>query len=146
MFDLRLRRAVRRLVVPASVAAAMLDHARAVAPAEACGLLAGDASEGRAIAFHPARNEHASPLRYSVHPEDLVRIVLGLEAAGEDLVAVFHSHPSSPAVPSASDVREARYPDALQVLATLRPGPSEPALRAWQVRDAGSFEVPLVID
>lgn len=134
-----------RLVIPSSVAAALLEHARASAPNEACGLLSGSAAEGRVTAFHPARNEHASPLRYSVHPEDLVRIVLGIEEAGDDLVAVFHTHLSSPAVPSASDVREARYPDALHVLASLDGGFSEQALRAWRIRDGHSQEVPLVI-
>ena len=136
-----------RLAIPAAVAGEMLAHARTALPHEACGMLAGRLAEGRVTAFHPARNAHASPLRYSVHPEDLVRIVLGIEAAGEDLVAVFHSHTASPAVPSATDVRDARYPDALHVLATLSDPDVAPrtGLRAWRIRDGRPHEVPLVI-
>ena len=122
----------------------MLDHARAALPAEGCGLLSGSRATGRASAFHPARNEHASPLRYSVHPEDLVRIVLGIERRGEDLLAIFHSHVSAPAIPSPADVREARYPDALHVVATLaRPETSAAEMRAWRIVGGSSCEVPL---
>jgi [CysO sulfur-carrier protein]-S-L-cysteine hydrolase len=136
-----------RLVIPSAIAAALLEHARRAAPEEACGLLGGRRSEGRVTAFHPARNELASPYRYSVDPADLVRILLGLESAGHDLVGVFHSHVGAPAVPSASDVREARYPDALHVIASLlnpaaRPGE---ALRAWRLRAGDVGEVPLLI-
>ena len=98
-------------------------------------------------AFHPARNAEASPLRYDVHPDDLVRIVFGIEDAGEDLVGIFHSHTHTPAVPSPTDLRTAQYPDAFYVLATLSDpdaGPAD-ALRAWRIVDGASSEVPLVI-
>jgi proteasome lid subunit RPN8/RPN11 len=137
--------AISPLIVSPSVAAELLEHARGAGPHEACGLLAGRASEGRVTAFHPARNEHASPLRYSVHPDDLVRIVLGIEASGEDLVGVFHSHVRTAATPSPSDIREAHYPEAVHVIASLASTASPVALRAWRIRDGVATEVPLVL-
>lgn len=133
------------LSLPRALAQQMLEHARAEEPNEACGLLAGDLRAGRATAFHPARNAEASPLRYNVHPDDLVRIIFGIEDAGEDLVAIFHSHTRSPAVPSATDRRTAQYPDVFYVLATLADPDAEPtdALRAWRIRDGQSLEVIL---
>ena len=125
----------------------LLAHARSELPNEACGLLGGDLASGSATAFHPARNSEASPLRYNVHPDDLVRIVFAIEDAGQDLVAIFHSHTRSPAVPSATDRRAAQYPDAYYVLATLADpdaGPAD-ALRAWRIRAGESAEVPLRI-
>jgi [CysO sulfur-carrier protein]-S-L-cysteine hydrolase len=139
---------VDRLTIPSSVAGELLDHARAEVPNEACGLLAGDLAAGRATAFHPARNEEASPLRYNVHPDDLVRVVFGIEDAGQDLVGIFHSHTHTPAVPSATDLRTAQYPDAFYVLVTLsdpNAGPAE-SLRAWRIRDGASTEVELRIE
>ncbi len=135
------------LTIPRSVAEELLIHARSELPNEACGLLAGDLRTGRATAFHPARNAEASPLRYDVHPDDLVRFVFGIEDAGEDLVGIFHSHTHTPAVPSPTDLRSAQYPDAFYVLATLsdpEAGPAD-ALRAWRIIDGESSEVPLVI-
>lgn len=135
------------LTIPRAVADQLLVHARSELPNEACGLLAGDLLAGSATAFHPARNAEASPLRYNVHPDDLVRIVFAIEDDGQDLVAIFHSHTRSPAIPSATDLRTAQYPDAYYVLATLADpdaGPPE-ALRAWRIRAGESTEVPLRI-
>ena len=135
-----------RLHLPASLARELFDHARAELPNEACGIIAGDLATGRATAFHPTRNEDASPLRYTVHPDDLVRIVLGIEDAGKDLVGIFHSHTHTAAVPSPTDHRAALYPDAYYVLVSLaEPDTSPAALRAWRIRNGVSREVPVSI-
>ncbi len=135
------------LTTPRAVASELLEHARSELPNEACGLLAGSLADGAAVAYHPARNSEASPLRYNVHPDDLVRIVFAIEAAGQDLVAIFHSHTRSPAVPSATDRRTAQYPGVFYLLATLLdPGaPPERALRAWRIHGARTFEVPFSV-
>jgi proteasome lid subunit RPN8/RPN11 len=135
------------LVIPADLAEAMLVHARAELPNEACGLLSGSLAAGRVVAFHPARNSEASPLRYNVHPEDLVRITFEIDDADQDLVAIFHSHTRSPAIPSATDRRAAMYPDAFYILATLAdPDASQAdALRAWRIRDGDVIEADLVM-
>ena len=135
------------LALPASVADELMRHARAELPNEACALLSGSIAEGRATTFHPARNVEASPLRYNVHPEDLVRITFAIEDAGEELVAIFHSHTRSAAVPSATDRRTAMYPDAFYLLASLADpdAPPDRALRAWRIFRGATFEVPLTI-
>jgi [CysO sulfur-carrier protein]-S-L-cysteine hydrolase len=136
------------LILPLAVATELLEHARAEVPNEACGILAGDRASGRARAYHPARNADASPYVYTVHPDDLLRIVLGIDDAGEDLLAIFHSHTHTPAVPSPTDRRNARYPDAFYLLATLSDAGAVPrdALRAWRIVDGESREAPLTIE
>ncbi len=135
------------LTISSAIADEMLAHARSEVPNEACGLLSGDLATGVASAYHPARNAEASPLRYDVHPDDLVRIVFGIEDAGEDLIGIFHSHTHTPAVPSPTDLRSAQYPDAFYVLATLSDPDAGPAvaLRAWRIIGGASSEVPLRI-
>lgn len=138
---------VSALSVPAPVAEALLGHARAEAPNEACGILSGSLPDATATAFHPARNADASPLRYSVHPDDLLRITFAIDDAGEDVVAIFHSHTHSPAVPSPTDRRSAVYPDAFYLIASLADAsaPPEECLRAWRIRDGEATEAPLLI-
>jgi proteasome lid subunit RPN8/RPN11 len=124
----------------------LVAHAHAELPNEACGLLAGDLISGRATRYLPARNGHASPYRYDVHPEDLVRITFEIEAAGEELVAVFHSHPRTPAVPSATDVRDATYNVVHLIVSLAGAGdgvPAADALRGWRIGDATVTEVPI---
>jgi [CysO sulfur-carrier protein]-S-L-cysteine hydrolase len=136
------------LVIPADLAEAMMVHARTELPNEACGILSGSLDAGQVVAFHPARNAEASPLRYNVDAEDLVRITFAIEDAGQDLVAIFHSHTRSRAVPSATDRRAAMYPDAFYVLATLADRDATPAdaLRAWRIRDGDVTEVQLLVE
>ncbi len=135
------------LSLPAAVTELLLAHARRELPNEACGILSGSAAEGLATTFHPARNAEASPLRYSVHSEDLVRITYAIDDAGEDLVAIFHSHTRSPAVPSPTDRRAAMYPDAIYLLVSLADSevPPSRSLRAWRIRDGAATEVPLTL-
>lgn len=135
------------LFLPYEIALDLLDHARRELPNEACGLLSGDATSGHADRYHPARNADGSPLRYDLHPEDLVAIMLGIEAAGRDLVAIFHSHTRTPPIPSPTDVRAARYPEALHLLASLTEPDSAPAaaLRAWRIVDGHADEAVLRI-
>ena len=133
------------LTLPTSIAEQLMAHARAEAPNEACGLLAGHLGTGVATAYHPARNVDASPYVYTVHPDDLVRIVFGIEDAGADLLAIFHSHTRTPAVPSPTDRRQAMYPDAFYLLATLSDpdAGSAGSLRAWRIRAGEATEVSL---
>jgi [CysO sulfur-carrier protein]-S-L-cysteine hydrolase len=135
------------LTILRPIADAMLSHAHAELPNEACGILSGSLADGVASAFHPARNAEASPLRYSVHPEDLVRIVFEIEEAERDLVAIFHSHTRSAAVPSATDRRAAMYPDAFYVVASLAIPDASPesAMRSWRIHGGQAFEVPLSV-
>ncbi len=135
------------LALPRSLAEELLAHARAELPNEACALLSGSLAASRVTGVHPARNSEASPLRYNVHPDDLVRITFAIEDAGDDLIAIFHSHTRSPAVPSPTDRRAAMYPEAFYLLATLADpaAPPEASLRAWRIRDGASTEVTLRI-
>jgi [CysO sulfur-carrier protein]-S-L-cysteine hydrolase len=86
------------VVIPAEVREALVEHARAEAPNEACGLLV--LRDGRAERYEPGRNAAASPYRFEldVDPE-----VWFLEDDGYEL-AVFHSHLSAPPRPSRTDV------------------------------------------
>lgn len=135
--------------LPAEMRAAMIDHARAEYPNEMCGIVAGSAepaSGGTPTRWYPARNELASPLRYSIHGEDKLRIFLEIDDADEVVWAIVHSHVRSPAVPSMTDVGLAQWPETLYMLVSLAaeeadPKTGEPSVRAWRIVDGRSHEV-----
>jgi proteasome lid subunit RPN8/RPN11 len=135
--------------VPASVrlapaiAAAIVAHAQTEAPDEACGFVVGSAEPsagGEALRYVPCRNALASPTRYRVHADDLLRVAIETERSGEEVWAVVHSHVRGPAVPSPTDVAEAAWSSALYVLVSLA---GEPSLRAWRIEDGTASEVAL---
>jgi len=136
------------VALPASIADAIVTHARAELPNEACGLIVGSgaaADGGAALLFVPCRNEAASPVRYSVHPDDLYRVTVAADDAGEVIWGIVHSHVRTPAVPSATDIERALYPDAVHLLVSLA-GESG-GLRAWRIVDGAAHEVTLhVVD
>jgi proteasome lid subunit RPN8/RPN11 len=129
--------------LPRAIADATLTHARADAPLEACGLIPGSAPAadgGEPLRYVPCRNALASPVRYTIHPEDLLRVIIDADDSGGVIWGIVHSHVRSPAVPSQTDVDLAYYPDALYLLVSLA---HEPALRAWWIVDGSVHEVEL---
>ena len=142
----------RRVVLPATIRAALVDHARADDPNEACGLVIGDrpaADGGVALRYEPTRNKAASPYRYEIDPDDLYRLTIATDDADETFWAIVHSHTHTPAVPSPTDIGLAFYPDALYVLVSLAPDQAdpttgEPGIRAWRILDGHVHEVELI--
>src|SRR4051794_26920097 len=96
----------------------MISHAHEDAPNECCGMIGGEGGEARTL--YRAANAEASPLRYSLDAQDQFRIMREMEEAGEELVAIYHSHTASAAYPSQTDVNLALYPDAVYVIVSLQ--------------------------
>ena len=118
--------------LPAAIREAIVAHARAEYPNEACGLIVGDgpaADGGTALRFEATRNKAASPYRYEIHPEDLLRLTIATDDADEVFWAIVHSHTHTPAVPSPTDVGLAFYPEALYVLVSLSEDEADAAHR-----------------
>jgi [CysO sulfur-carrier protein]-S-L-cysteine hydrolase len=119
----------------------IVAHAREEAPNECCGLVAG--RSGVATRVFRARNEMASPLAYNVHPQDLLRITNEIEAAGEELAAIYHSHTRSPAEPSQTDINlAANWPDPVYLICSVADADA-PVVRGWHLRDGKVAEVEL---
>ncbi|MCA1626363.1 MAG: M67 family metallopeptidase [Acidobacteria bacterium] len=111
--------------------AEMCAHARASSPAECCGLVGGRGLEAQSI--YPLRNVAAAPLvAYEGAPAELFAAQRRMRERGEQLVAIYHSHPRAiDPVPSETDVRLAFYPAAIYFIIGL--GGGEAALRAFRI-------------
>ena len=129
-----------------SIADAIVAHARAEAPIEACGLVIGSdvaACGGVALRYVACRNRLAGRSIYEIHPDDLATAVYAADDAGEEVWGIVHSHVTVPAVPSTTDIGLASWPQAVQLLVSL--GCAEPELRAWWIRDGEAVELPLKV-
>ena len=140
--------------LPVAIRDAIVAHARREAPNEACGIVVGDrpvAEGGRALRWIALPNPLASPFRYAIDPDDLLRLTIETDDSDEVFWAIVHSHVASPARPSPTDLREAHYPDAIYLLVSLDPSEADPAsgaesVRGWRIVDGGVHEVELTID
>lgn len=140
-------------VLPREIRAAITEHARNAVPNEACGLIIGDrpaADGGVALRWFPTRNRAASPYRYEIDSDELLRATIETDDADEVFWAIVHSHVASPARPSPTDIGLAFYPDALYMLVSLHPDQADesgaPGVRAWRILDGQVHEVALVSD
>ena len=128
--------------IPRSIYEELVEHARAEAPNECCGLIGGN--DGVAQTVYRARNAEASPLRYNLDPQDQFRIMTDMDENGEELSAIYHSHTASPAYPSQTDINLAAYPDALYLIVSLAEG--EKDLRGFSITDGEVTEVDLAVE
>ena len=95
------------------------------------------------LRFEPTRNKPASPYRYEIDPDDLLRLTIATDDADEVFWAIVHSHVRSPARPSPTDVGLAFYPDAMYLLVSL--AEAEPSLGAFRIVDGSIHPVELPV-
>jgi [CysO sulfur-carrier protein]-S-L-cysteine hydrolase len=103
---------------------AMRTHVDAHAPLEACGLLAGKNSQVQVVLL--VRNQAQSPVRFVMDPLEQLHALEWIDENSLDLIAIFHSHPAGPEIPSETDIAEAAY-EAVQVIWSRPQG-------VWQAR------------
>jgi len=109
----------------------IIAHARAEAPLECCGILAG--TDDKVLKLYRTTNSEKSPLRYNVEPNELLRIYRELDEKDWQLLAIYHSHPHSEAYPSLTDVKLAQCFDVLHLIVSLRE--TVPVVRAFWLSD-----------
>ena len=109
-------------------------YARDAAPSECCGLISG-AGE-RASSLYPMRNVAANAIvAYEAAPEDLFAAQRQMRKQGEQLLAIYHSHPrATEPQPSETDVRLAYYPQAIYFIVGL--SGAQPVMRAFKISEA----------
>jgi proteasome lid subunit RPN8/RPN11 len=119
----------------------LIAHARGDAPLEACGYLA--ARDGVVVALFRLRNVDASAEHFSFDPAEQFSALRQMRAAGLRMRAVYHSHPASPARPSAEDIRLAYDPALYYVIVSL--AQAEPDVKAFAIRGGEVLAEPLEI-
>ncbi|HTK77527.1 MAG TPA: Mov34/MPN/PAD-1 family protein [Gemmataceae bacterium] len=124
-----------RLLIPRPILAAMLAQAAAERPNECCGLLGGSPSpDGRSLyarSVHPLVNAAGSPTDYESEPRSMFDAMRELRRAALDVVAVYHSHPSSPPFPSRKDLALSWGDRVVNLIISLQS--AQPEVRAWRL-------------
>jgi proteasome lid subunit RPN8/RPN11 len=117
--------------IPQHIIDAMIAHARAELPDEACGLLTGDGEEIRKQ--YALTNIDHSPEHFSFDPQEQFRVLKEARSEGLKIVACYHSHPSTPARPSEEDIRLAYDSSIRYIIVSL--AADEPVVKAFSIRN-----------
>lgn len=108
----------------------LVDHAVADLPNECCGMIAGRGEVATRVLR--AANSEGSPFMYVMDPREQLRMMDAIDDAGDDLLAIYHSHTRSAAYPSRTDVELAFYPDTLYLIVSIADRDA-PEIRAFRL-------------
>jgi len=87
-------------------------------------------------------NATASSTDYEMDPAQLIGVLRDLRTSGEDLLAIYHSHPFGPAKPSKRDIERAYYPEAAHLIVSLAE-PERPRAAAFRIIDGEVYEIEI---
>jgi proteasome lid subunit RPN8/RPN11 len=131
-----------KLNIPRNILEQMARQARAEAPIEACGILAG--RNGTVEKLYRMTNADQSSTHFMMVPEEQFRVAKDIRSAGRQMLAIYHSHPNAPARPSAEDIRLALTPDVAYVILSLQ-APDQPVVKGFSIADGDVTELLVII-
>jgi proteasome lid subunit RPN8/RPN11 len=123
---------------------AIVAHARADHPDEACGVVAGPAGSDRPERFVPMLNAARSPTFYEFDSMDLLGLYREMDERDEEPVVIYHSHTATEAYPSRTDIGLANEPGAHYVLVSTRDGETV-EFRSFRIVDGAVTEEPVEV-
>lgn len=105
--------------LPRKLTNQLLHLAQLSPEAEVCGLIGAD-TDGKPVSCYPIGNSAETPKnRFLLEAGQQIAAMKQMRDKGESLFAIYHSHPDTPAVPSATDIEQASYPEALHLIISL---------------------------
>ena len=130
------------LRLPRTMVDELAEKARAQAPLEACGLLAGKGEQ--VFRFYPMTNTDQSAEHYSMDPGEQFAAMKDMRTHGWEIVGIWHSHPATPPRMSEEDQKLAFMPGVSYVILSLAEGHHE-QIRSFRKAQDGSFPEETVV-
>ena len=127
---------------------AMIAHARADHPDEACGVIAGPAGSDEPVRHIKMLNADRSPTFFRFDPQEQLRLYREMDDRDEEIVVVYHSHTATEAYPSRTDISYAAEPQAHnELVSTAESGREEGpvSVRSYRIVDGVVTEEDLEI-
>ena len=131
------------ITIPEEILQGVIAHAQDGFPLEVCGILGG---KGSCVTSHyPMTNTDARTEHYTMEPREQFAVVKRLRGRGEEMLAIYHSHPESPARPSEEDIRLALTPGVCHLIVSLSDR-DQPVAKAFRIADGVVEQVALHIE
>lgn len=134
---------ITTIQVPRKIASQLLHYAQRTPEMEICGLISS--KNGVPQTCYPISNIEQEPqTHFLLNSHEQIVAMKQMRENGEDLFAIYHSHPTSPACPSALDLEMANYENTLYFIVSLNTrGILE--LRAFKIENKNALEIPIVL-
>jgi proteasome lid subunit RPN8/RPN11 len=145
IIEVCLEELINHLYIPDMIWQEMILHVQRSLPEEACGLAGGvfSGESGRVEIILPVVNQLHSPVRFRMDPAGQLAAFRTFEEQGLELIAIYHSHPNGPQIPSFSDMAEFYYPGVLSLVLSPQTGGFDWRVRAFHITSSQFHEVAL---
>ncbi len=132
---------ITEIAIPRKIVQNLLHHAQKTPEQEVCGLISS--LNDTPHHSYPIQNASINPKHFfNLDPQQQIQAMATMRKNNEQLFAIYHSHPTAPAVPSITDLEQASYPEALYLIISMSvKGVLE--LRGYQITEAQFTEIPL---
>jgi [CysO sulfur-carrier protein]-S-L-cysteine hydrolase len=129
--------------IPRKLTNQLLHLAQLSPELEICGLVGGKNAIPHTC--YPIENTAEQPQqRFLLDAKQQIAAMADMRNQGEELFAIYHSHPKTPAEPSVYDLEAAAYPDALYLIISLNTkGVLE--MRGFKIHEQKAHEVTLAM-
>ena len=127
------------LVLSTEIEAKLIEHANSLNPIESCGYLAG--KDNVITSFYPMTNTDNSPEHFSFDPKEQFSVVKEVRAKEEKILAVYHSHPETPARLSEEDIKLFNDPDPVYIIVSLKD--ELPQIKGFKVLKPTEHEIEI---
>ena len=131
------------LKIPEHIYKQMLEQAESEVPIEACGILAG--RDGRAEKFYKMTNVDNSNAHFMMEPQEQFAVAKDIRKEGLEMMAIYHSHPETPARLSEEDKRLALTENVIYVILSLE-NSANPDVKGFLIENGSIAEVPIVVE
>ena len=130
--------------IPRKITNQLLHLAQISPDFEVCGLIGS--KNGLPTHCYPIKNTAEHPQqRFLLDAGQQISAMAKMRELGEDLFAIYHSHPTAPALPSTHDLELAAYPEALYLIISLNTkGILE--MRGFKIHQKTALEIPLIMN
>ena len=129
--------------LPRQIVNQLMLHAQHNDKNEVCGLISQNTDQE--MTLYPMKNIATDPAHYfQMDGPQMIRTMKSIREEGAELFAIYHSHPSTPATPSKTDIEKAGYPDALYLIISLNTkGVIE--LKGYKIQQDSTTSIDLII-
>ncbi|MCC7451216.1 MAG: M67 family metallopeptidase [Anaerolineae bacterium] len=131
------------MFIPAHHLQQIIDHAHQGYPYEICGVVGGRDGVAETVISIP--NASLNPrVQFEMERQGMVDAIVGLQQIGQEVVAIYHSHPDRGAEPSETDVAHASWPDAVNLIVGLH-NMAQVEVQGWLIRYGRATPVDLQV-
>ena len=137
------RRDMSAVRLPRSIVNQLLQLAQKSPYEEICGLISRDRHGFRKC--YPVVNVATDKKHFfALDPRGQIEAMRVMREHGEELGAIYHSHPDSPALPSLADIEQHESPDMLYLIISLGTK-GQPEMRGFHIHGRETMEVAIAL-